>query len=103
MSIGQTLHGLLAGDPEAAKLRKQNRDEELARERAIEQMDDFASELADGFELSMRNSIFGEIELFFSNIAKQVELLRLAFDEADQENSLQLETLLAIREQALNA
>lgn len=103
VSIGQTLHGLLAGDPEAAKLRKQNREEELARERAIEQMDDFASELADGFELSMRNSIFGEIELFFSNIAKQVELLRLAFDEADQENSLQLETLLAIREQALNA
>ncbi|MRX07230.1 hypothetical protein GJ697_05210 [Pseudoduganella sp. FT25W] len=103
VSVGQVLYGLFAGDPEEARLRKQTEAEQRERERAIQQMEDFALEIADGFERSMSDIIAQQTESFFANIAQQVELLRQSFSQAEQSNSARLAHLLDILQQAKDA
>lgn len=103
VSVGQVLYGLFAGDPEEARLRKQNEAEQRERERAIQQMEDFAHEIADGFEQSMGDIITQQMESFFANIAQQVELLRQSFSQAEQSNSARLAHLLDILQQVKDA
>lgn len=102
-TVGETLYSLFAGDPEVEKLRKQHEERERAQERAVQQIEDFALELSDGFETSMRGLLKMETEAFFANISKQVEILRQGFNENEQVNSKRLEQLLAIRQLVADA
>ncbi|MEG0880533.1 MAG: GTPase [Janthinobacterium sp.] len=102
-TVGETLYSLFSTDPEEESLRKQHAEQQQANERAIQQIEDFALELADGFESSMREAMTKEVEKFFTNIADQVELLRHGFNETEQANSQRLGQLLVIQQQALDA
>lgn len=103
VSVGEVLYGLFKGDPEVERLRQQHEEQQRARERAVQQMEDFARELAEGFDTSMQASIDKEIHAFFANLTVQVEKVRQAFSEADQATSERLQQLMAIRRQALDA
>lgn len=103
VSVGQVLYGLFKGDPEEARLRQQHEEQQRARERAVQQMEDFARELAEGFETSMQGSVDKEIGEFFANLSAHVEKVRQAFGEADQAASARLQQLIAIRRLALDA
>ncbi|WFR78552.1 50S ribosome-binding GTPase [Janthinobacterium rivuli] len=102
-TVGETLYSLFSKDPEEESLRKQHAEQQQANERAIQQIDDFALELADGFEMSMREAMTKEVEKFFTNIAAQVEMLRHGFNETEQANSQRLGQLLAIQQQVSDA
>lgn len=103
VTAGQVLYGLFAGDPEEEKLRQQNEAQQRERERAIQQIEDFAHEIADGFEHSMRDIITQQMETFFANITQQVDLLRQSFSQEEQANSVRLAQLLDILRQAQEA
>lgn len=103
VTAGQLLYGLFAGDPEEAALRKQNEEQERVKERAVQQIDDIAGEISDGFESSIRELIKKETEVFFANVAEQVEILRKGFNEAEQASSKRLERLLAIQQSVAEA
>ena len=103
LSVGQVLYGLFKGDPEEDRLRQQHEEQQRARERAVQQMEDFARDLAKGFETSMQGSVDKEIGEFFANLSAHVEKLRQAFSEEDQAASERLQRLIAIRRLALDA
>lgn len=103
LSVGQVLYGLFKGDPEEDRLRQQHEEQQRARERAVQQMEDFACDLAEGFETSMQGSVGKEIGEFFANLSAHVEKLRQAFSEEDQAASERLQRLIAIRRLALDA
>ena len=84
-------------------MRKLHEEQQRARERALQQMEDFAHGLAEGFENSMTAIIAKESAAFFDNVNEQVAGLRSGFSEADQENSRQVERALAVSRQASGA
>jgi hypothetical protein len=103
VTVGQGLYALFRGDPEAERLREQHAEQQRARERAVQQMEDFARELADGFETSMLAIVGKESDEFFSDVNGQVELLRRGFSDAEQDNSQRLEQVLDIQRLAASA
>ena len=74
-----------------------------ARERAEQQMDDFAQELADDFKQFMQNNIFPEIDDFFAQLNNQVDKLRDSFSEQERFVSDQLQKWLSVQQIALKA
>lgn len=100
ISAAQALYGLFAGDPEAERLHKENQEQARARERVHQQIEDFALEISSGYEASMQEIVQKQIDVFFGNVAEQVELLRHAFNETEQAQTRQLEQLLAIQQYA---
>ncbi len=102
-SIGEGLYTLLKGDPEAERLRKQHEEQQRARERAVQQMEDFAQGLAEGFENAMAAIIAKESTAFFGDVNEQVARLRAGFSEAEQANSRQIERVLGITRQVAGA
>lgn len=102
-SIGEGLYTLLKGDPEAERLRKLHEEQQRARERAIQQMEDFAHGLAEGFENSMAAIVAKESTAFFGDVNEQVARLRAGFSQAEQENSRQIERVLGITRQVAGA
>ena len=60
-------------------------------------MEDFARELADGFETSMLAIVAKESDEFFANVNVQVDLLRQSFSDAEQANIQRLEQVLEIQ------
>lgn len=103
VSVGEVLYGLFKGDPEAERLRQQHEEQQRARERALQQMEDFAQELAEGFETSMQASVNKEIGDFFSSLRAQVDKVRQEFSAAEKILSERLQQLMAIQRQALDA
>ncbi|QNA89303.1 hypothetical protein G4G28_14015 [Massilia sp. Dwa41.01b] len=103
VSVGEVLYGLFRGDPEEARLRQQHEEQQRARERAVQQMEDFARELGEGFETSMQAGVDKEIGEFFANVSAHVEKLRQAFSEADQAASARVQQLVGILRLALDA
>lgn len=97
MTVGQGLYALFRGDPEAERLREQHAEQERARERAVQQMEDFALELANGFEIAMLAAVDKESDEFFGAVNGQLEQLRRSFSDAEQQNSRRLEQVLEIQ------
>lgn len=102
-SIGEGLYTLYKGDPEAERLRKLHEEQQRARERAVQQMEDFAHGLAEGFENSMAVIVAKESTAFFGDVNEQVARLRAGFSDAEQENSRQIERVLGISRQVVDA
>lgn len=103
ISAASILFDIFAGDSEEKKLRQQTEEQQRAKERALQQMEDFAQEISGGFETSMRDIVQIELEKFFANVVAQVDSLRQAFNSNERENSQRLERLLEIQQVALNA
>jgi len=103
VSAASVLINILSGDSEEKQLRQQTEEQKRVKERAIQQMEDFAREISDSFEKSMRDIIQNELDTFFANVAAQVNLLRQGFSECEHKNSQHLERLLEIQQLAANA
>jgi GTP1/Obg family GTP-binding protein len=103
ISVASVVFNLFSGDSEEKQLRQQTEEQQRAKERALQQMEDFAREISDGFETSMRDIVQNELEAFFANVVAQVDSLRQAFSDAERENSQRLERLLEIQQIAASA
>jgi tRNA U34 5-carboxymethylaminomethyl modifying GTPase MnmE/TrmE len=103
ISAASIVFDLFSGDSEEKKLRKQTEEQQRAKERALQQMEDFALEISDGFESSMREIVQIELETFFANVVHQVDSLRQGFSSNERENSQRLERLLEIQHMAASA
>ncbi len=103
ISVASVLFDLVSGESEEKKLRQQTEEQQRAQERALQQMEDFAREISDGFESSMRGIIHSELETFFTNLVAQVDSLRQAFSDTERDNSKRLERLLEIQQLAASA
>lgn len=103
ISAASIVFDLFSGDSEEKKLRQQTEEQQRAKERALQQMEDFARDISGGFETSMRDIIQSELETFFANVFDQVDSLRQAFSSAERENSQRLERLLEIQQIAVSA
>lgn len=97
------LYGLFSGDPEEKKLKQELEVQQQEKERALQQLEDFAVEISGGFESSLRQIVLGELDRLFETLIAQVSALRQAFDETDRNNSQRLEQLLEIQRQAFAA
>lgn len=103
ISAASILFDFFSGDPEEKKLRQQTAEQQRAKERALQQMEDFARDISDGFETSMRDIIQSELETFFADVIAQVDSLRQAFSDVERDNSRRLEQLQEIQQSAANA
>ena len=103
ISAASILFDIFSGDSEEKQLRQQNEEQKRARERAMQQMEDFAREISEGFETSMRGIVQNELDTFFAGVVEQVDTLRQGFSEAELGNSQRLEKLLDIQQLAATA
>ncbi len=103
LTVGMALKDIFSGDSEEAAMRQQIEEQRRARERAEQQMDDFAQELADDFKQFMQNNIFPEIDDFFAQLNNQVDKLRDSFSEQERFVSDQLQKWLSVQQIALKA
>ena len=103
VAVGMALRDLFSDDPEEKAMRQQLEAQRLARERAEQQMDDFAQELADGFKQFMRENILQEIDGFFAQLNAQVDKLREGFSDTERLASERLQKWGSIQQQALSA
>lgn len=103
VTVGMALRDFFSDDPEEKAMRQQLEAQRLARERAEQQMDDFAQELADGFKQFMRENILQEIDGFFAQLNTQVDKLREGFSDTERLASERLERWVTIQQQALSA
>lgn len=103
ISAASIVFDLFSGDSEEKNLHQRTEEQQRAKERALQQMEDFARELSCGFETSMRDIIENELENFFINIVAQVDSLRQAFSDIERKNSQRLEVLQEILQNAANA
>ena len=94
---------MFSGDPEEKAMREHMEKQRLTRERAEQQMDDFAQELADGFKQFMRENILQEIDGFFAQLNAQVDKLREGFSDTERLASERLQKWVTIQQQALSA
>jgi len=102
-TVGQGLYALFKGDPEEELLRQQHAQQQRAHERAVQQMEDFARELSEGFDSTMQAVVRKESTEFFGVLGVQVDQMRAHFSQSEQHTSRQLEALLALRHQASQA
>ena len=103
VTVGMALRDFFSDDPEEKAMRQQLEAQRLARERAEQQMDDFAQELADGFKQFMRENILQEIDGFFAQLNAQVDKLREGFSDTERLASERLQKWVTIQQQALSA
>lgn len=103
ISVASVLFSIFSGDSEEKFLQQQNEKQKREKERALQQMDDLAREISEGFETSIKEIIEIEINNFFADIFKQIDILRQGFSKAEQTNSRQLEKLLEIQQLAISA
>ena len=103
VTVGMALRDFFSDDPEEKAMRQQLEAQRLARERAEQQMDDFAQELADGFKQFMRENILQEIDGFFDQLNAQVDKLREGFSDTERLASERLQKWVTIQHQALSA
>ena len=103
VTAGMALWDILSGDPDEKAMQQQLETQRLARERAEQQMDDFAQEMADGFKQFMRANILQEIDGFFEQLNVQVDKLRDGFNETERLASEHLQKWVDIQQQALSA
>ena len=103
VSIAGVLSSIISGDAEEKQLRQQAEEQIRAKERALQQIEDFACEISNRFESAMHNIIQNELDTFFAAVVHQVDALREGFNQRDRANSQQLEKLLEIQQIALGA
>ena len=103
ISAASILFDLFSGDSEEKQLRQQTEEQQRAKERALQQMEDFAREISSGFETTMHEIIQSELETFFANVLAQVDSLRQAFNDTERDNSQRLERLQEIQQIAASA
>lgn len=103
VTIGQALWDIFADDPEEKAMRKQNEEQRRARERAEQQLQDVADEVATGFEQFMLESVSSRTDAFFSQLHEQAESLRRGFSDAEIARSRRLQAWVTIQQQALSA
>jgi hypothetical protein len=102
-SVGAGLYSLIKGDPEAERLRQLHAEHQQGQERALQQMEDFARDLADGFANNMTAIVDAESAAFFDGLNAQLEDLHNCFSEKEQSNTKKLERVLAVRQLAAGA
>lgn len=102
-TVVSSLYELISGDPEEKKQQQALEQQQLEKERALRQLEDFANEISYGVESLLRESVFSELDTMFEAVITQVSALRQAFSEADRQNSQRLEQLLEIQRQAVTA
>ncbi len=93
---------MLSDDPEDKAMREHAENQRLARERAEQQMDDFAQELADGFKQFMQDNILKEIDGFFDQLNAQVDKLREGFSDTERLASERLQKWVTIQQMAMS-
>ena len=103
VTAGKALWDMFSGDPEEKAMQLQLEAQRLARERAEQQMDDFAQEMADSFKQFMRANILQEIDAFFDQLNAQVDKLREGFNDTERLASERLQKWVDIQQQALSA
>ena len=103
VTVGMAVFDMFSGDPEEKAMREHMEKQRLTRERAEQQMDDFAQELADGFKQFMRENILQEIDGFFAQLNAQVDKLREGFSDTERLASERLQKWVTIQQQALSA
>lgn len=103
ITVLSVLSDLFSGDPEEKRLNQQADEQKKARERALQQMEDFSREISSGFEMSMGEIIQNELEKFFAGVVAQVDSLRQGFSESDRKSSQRIEVLLDIQQLAATA
>lgn len=103
VTAAMALWDMFSGDPEEKAMQQQLEAQRLARERAEQQMDDFAQEMADGFKQFMRTNILQEIDDFFAQLNAQVDKLREGFNATERLASERLQKWESIRQLALSA
>ena len=103
VTMGMALFDIFSDDPEEKAMRQQLEAQRLARERAEQQMEDFAQEFADGFKQFMRENILQEIDGFFAQLNAQVDKLREGFGDAERLASERLQKWVTIQQLALSA
>ena len=97
------LYNLFKDDPEEVRLRQMHAEQQRAHERAVQQMEDFARELAEGFDGAMQAEVRKASDEFFSELGGRIDEMRASFSQSEQENSRRLEALLAAQRQAAQA
>ena len=102
-SVSAGLYSLIKGDPEAERLRQLHAEHQQGQERALQQMEDFARDLADGFANNMTAIVDAESAAFFDGLNAQLEDLHNCFSEKEQSNTKKLELVLAVRQLAAGA
>lgn len=103
VTAGKALWDMFSDDPEEKAMQLQLETQRLARERAEQQMDDFAQEMADSFKQFMRANILQEIDAFFDQLNTQVDKLREGFNDTERLASERLQKWVDIQQQALSA
>lgn len=103
ITTGMALWNIFSGDPEEKAMQQQLQAQQQARERAEQQMDDFAHEVGDHFKQFMRTNILQEIDTFFEQLNSKVDQLREGFNETERLASERLQTWATIQQLALSA
>ncbi len=103
VTVGMAVFDIFSGDPEEKAMREHMEKQRFTRERAEQQMDDFAQELADGFKQFMRENILQEIDWFFTQLNTQVDRLREGFSDTERLASERLQKWVTIQQLALSA
>lgn len=103
VTVGMALRDILSDDPEEKAMREHLEKQRLARERADQQIDDFAQELADGFKQFMQVNFLPEIDTFFAQLNAQVDKMRKGFSATERLASERLQKWVGIQQLALSA
>ncbi len=103
VAVGMALFDIFSDDPDEKAMRQQLEAQRLARERADQQIDDFAQELADGFNQFMLTNILQEIDNFFIQLSTQVDKLREGFSDTERLASERLQKWVSIQQLTLSA
>lgn len=97
------LRAMFSDDPEEKAMREQLEQQRLSRERAEQQMDDFAQELSDGFKQFMHANLLPEIDNIFAQLTVQVSTMREGFNQQEQWASERLQKWENVRQLTLSA
>lgn len=103
VTTGMALWDIFSGDPEEKAMQQQLEAQRLARERAEQQIEDFAQEMADNFKQFMRANILQGIDAFFDQLNAQLDKLREGFNDTERLASEHLQKWVNIQQQALSA
>lgn len=103
ISVIGTIMDFASSSAQEKQLNQQIQEQQQAKERANQQIEDFAVELSNSFHSSMTNAIIGELEKSFSLIIEQVDSIRQSFNNAERINSQRLEQLISIQQLAKSA
>ena len=93
IQVGLALYEIFSGDKQANQMQDAINEQNRQRERAMQQIDDSANEVASQFENAMREQTGKIIDEVFANVTQQIHALRQGFSDDERQNSEWLEQL----------